>query len=111
MPLLAVSYILKALAEYADMDTMIAAFQSSFKTPITSVKVEDKEKSLAKIKEVFKDYQQDFLDGISVYGEDFWLNVRGSNTENKIRYTVEADHLEKMQEIQEKLTTIFSSPS
>jgi phosphomannomutase len=104
MPLLAVAYVLEALEEYADFATMIEAFQTSFKTPIISVKVEDKERSLAKIKEVFGEYEQDFLDGISVYGEDFWLNVRGSNTEHKIRYTVEADTEEKMQEIQKVLS-------
>jgi phosphomannomutase len=104
MPLLAVYYVLKAVEEYADFDTMVQAFQPSFKTPITSVRVEDKGKALAKIKEIFGEYEQDFLDGISVYGKDFWLNVRGSNTENKIRYTVEADTEEKMQEIQQLLS-------
>ena len=100
MPLLAVFYILSALEKFSDFDSMIASIQTTFKTPITSLKVEDKNRTIAGIKEAFKEYPQDFLDGVSVYGEDFWLNVRGSNTENKIRYTVEADTQQKMEEIQ-----------
>ena len=99
MPLLAMFYVLEALEEFEDFDAMIASFQSSFKTPIVSIKVEDKDYSLSVVQEVFSHYPQDFLDGISVYGEDFWLNMRGSNTEHKIRYTVEADTLERMEEI------------
>jgi phosphomannomutase len=78
----------------------VHAFQPTSKTPILSVHVADKERAVANVKDLFKDYQQDTLDGISVYGDDFWLNMRGSNTENKIRYTVEADTPEKMEELQ-----------
>ena len=107
MPLLAMFYVLQTLEEYADFDTMVASFHSLFKAPIVSMKVEDKEYCLSAVKEMFKEYPQDFLDGVSVYGEDFWLNVRGSNTENKVRYTVEAESLERMEEIKGKLEGIF----
>jgi len=103
MPLLALFYVLDTLEEYEHFDAMVASFQTSFKSPVVSIQVEDKEHSLAVVQEVFNHYPQDFLDGISIYGEDFWLNMRGSNTEHKIRYTVEADTLERMEEIQSLL--------
>jgi len=106
MPLLAVYYVLVALEEYASFDVMLSRLQTTFKTPITSRKVEDKERVIANIKEAFNKYKQDYLDGVSIYGPDFWLNVRASNTENKIRYTVEADTPEKMQEIQTLLSSL-----
>lgn len=106
MPLLAIFYILLALEKFPNLGALLQTLQTTFKTPIISVKVEDKERFLVQVKEIFKEYKQDFLDGISVYGEDFWLNVRVSNTEHKIRYTIEAESKEKMKEVQEKLAQI-----
>jgi phosphomannomutase len=42
------------------------------------------------IKETFSDGKQTFLDGISVAYEDWWFNVRASNTEPLIRLNLEA---------------------
>ncbi len=76
MPLLAVFYIISALADFSDFDAMIDSLQTLYKSPTISLKVEDKNRSLEAIKEIFKEFEQDYLDGVSVYGDDFWLNVR-----------------------------------
>jgi phosphomannomutase len=48
------------------------------------------------------------LDGISIYWDDFWFNVRWSNTENKIRFAVEANTKEKMDEVLLELKSIIN---
>ena len=61
-----------------------------FKTD-TNFQVADKEKMLKRIKEKYVDGKQDFLDGITVEYQDWWFNVRPSNTEPLLRLTLEAD--------------------
>ena len=108
MPLLALYYVLLELEEYNNFDEMITSFERYFKSPINSVKVEDKEESLNKIKEYYSTYKQEFMDGISVYGDNFWFNVRASNTENKLRFAVEADTEKKMNEVLNELQSIIN---
>lgn len=55
--------------------------------------VDDKEKVMESIEHEYKDVAKsiDWLDGISVWFDDFWFNVRPSNTEPLLRLNVEAD--------------------
>lgn len=109
MPLLVLYYVLKSLAYYGSYDHMMQRVAQYSKCPVTSIVVEDKQAVISRIKEFFAKEKQLEIDGISIYGSDFWCNVRTSNTENKIRYCVEADTLEKMQEIQSQLEKIIVS--
>ncbi len=52
--------------------------------------VEDKDATVQKIKDAFADGELSELDGITIAYEDFWFNVRGSNTEPKLRLNLEA---------------------
>ena len=66
--------------------------------------VEDVESSLEKIKTVFTgDFDE--LDGLSYYDENFWFNVRGSNTEPKLRVNIEAPSQKILDEVLEKIST------
>ena len=66
--------------------------------------VEDVESSLEKIKTVFTgDFDE--LDGLSYFEEDFWFNVRGSNTEPKLRVNIEASSQKTLDEVLEKIST------
>ena len=53
-------------------------------------------------------FEQTYLDGISVFGNDFWCNVRASNNEPKIRYVVEAETEAKRDEISQKIESIIN---
>jgi len=66
--------------------------------------VEDVESSLGNIKNVF-DGDFDELDGLSYFDENFWFNVRGSNTEPKLRLNVEATSQKTLEEVLEKIST------
>ena len=66
--------------------------------------VEDVESSLEKIKTVFTgDFDE--LDGLSYFDENFWFNVRGSNTEPKLRVNIEAPSQKIVDEVLEKIST------
>ena len=66
--------------------------------------VEDVESSLEKIKTVFTgDFDE--LDGLSYFDENFWFNVRGSNTEPKLRVNIEASSQKILDEVLEKIST------
>lgn len=108
MPLLALYYVLLELEEYNNFDEMVSSFERYFKSPINSVKVENKEESLNKIKKYYSAYKQEFMDGISVYGDNFWFNVRASNTENKLRFAVEANTKGEMDEVLLELKNIIN---
>ncbi len=58
--------------------------------------VDNKEKVMENIAKNYRDGKIDRLDGVSVEYSDFWFNVRGSNTENKIRLNLEARDKETM---------------
>ena len=66
--------------------------------------VEDVNISLDKIKTVFSG-NFDELDGLSYFDENFWFNVRGSNTEPKLRVNIEADSQTILDEVLEKIST------
>ncbi len=66
--------------------------------------VEDVENSLEKIKTVFTgDFDE--LDGLSYFDENFWFNVRGSNTEPKLRVNIEASSQKILDEVLDKIST------
>ena len=66
--------------------------------------VKDVNISLNKIKTVFSG-NFDELDGLSYFDEKFWFNVRGSNTEPKLRVNIEADSQTILDEVLEKIST------
>ena len=66
--------------------------------------VKNVDNSLKKVKTVFSG-NFDELDGLSYFGEDFWFNVRGSNTEPKLRVNIEASSQKILDEVLEKIST------
>ena len=66
--------------------------------------VESVNDSLEKIKTVFSG-NFDELDGLSYVDENFWFNVRGSNTEPKLRVNIEASSQKMLEEVLEKIST------
>ncbi len=49
-----------------------------------------------------------FIDGLSVYYEDFWFNLRKSNTENIVRLNAEAETKEELEKNLKKINNIMS---
>lgn len=54
---------------------------------------------MAKVPEIFADYELDTTDGIKVLGDKFWIHIRKSGTEPIIRVYVESETAEKSEKI------------
>lgn len=63
---------------------------------------------MKKIADTFARYNPITLDGISVYTDKYRFNVRPSNTENKIRFTVEADDEKEREQTVKKIHTLIT---
>jgi len=70
--------------------------------------VADKESKIKEIEEKFKDAEKSLhLDGLSIYYQDWWFNVRPSNTEPLLRLNLEAKSKELMEEKREEVLKII----
>lgn len=72
--------------------------------------VEDKDGKMKEIAETFKDAEVDWLDGVTCQYEDWWLNVRPSNTEPLLRLSLEAQTPDQMQEKIDLLKGMLGEP-
>ena len=66
--------------------------------------VKDINESIRNIESIFEG-EFDQTDGLSCFHRNFWFNVRGSNTENKLRINVEADTQEILDQVLEKISS------
>ena len=54
-------------------------------------------------------FEKDFdtLDGISYFEENYWFNIRGSNTEPKLRLNAEAENIDLLDNLVKKIRNII----
>lgn len=72
------------------MSELVGRFRKYVRLDEVNFKVADVQVEMQKIRDYFKDLTQDELDGVTVWHEDWWVNVRPSNTEPLLRVTLEA---------------------
>ncbi len=72
-------------------------------------KVDDKEAMVETIKGEFSDGELSEIDGITITYPDYWFNVRGSNTESKLRLNLEAVDKEIMEKYRDKIIALIES--
>jgi len=73
-------------------------------------KVDDKAGKMKEVEQRFADGKIDFLDGITVTFDDWWANVRPSNTEPFLRMCLEADTKELMEQKRAELFEVLGTP-
>lgn len=71
--------------------------------------VKDKEAVFTQLKEKYADAEISLLDGVSITYPDFWFNVRGSNTEDKVRLNLEAKDPAIMVKKRDEILAIIES--
>jgi len=64
---------------------------------------------MEKLKELYKEGKLDEKDGVRIDFEDWWFNVRPSNTEPKLRLNLEARTKELMEQKRDELLSIIRS--
>ena len=91
MPMIVVLKLLEKICESGKQlsDIVEPLKKYSHSGEINSL-VDDKDKKMKDIAERYKDAKISWLDGVTVEYEDYWFNVRPSNTEPLLRLNLEA---------------------
>ncbi len=69
--------------------------------------VDDKDAVLKRLASQYSDAKISYLDGITVTYDEFWFNVRPSNTEPKLRLNLEAKSKKLMQEKRDEVLNLI----
>ncbi len=72
--------------------------------------VEDKDAKIRELAEHFKKGKIDYLDGITVEFDDWWANIRKSNTEPMLRLNLEANDEPLMQDKLREVQRLLGEP-
>jgi len=70
-------------------------------------RIQDWDGLLEKLKEIYKDGEQRFIDGLSAEYPDWWFNIRPSKTEPLVRLVIEANSQEILEREKAKLLNIL----
>ncbi len=79
------------------MSELVAPLARYAKSPETNFEVEDKAGKIKELETTYADGRIDWLDGITVQYDDWWFNVRPSNTEPLLRLVCEAKTAELLE--------------
>ncbi len=84
--------LLQVISESNKLVSELSAELSPYaKSSEINFEVENKGEILEKIKQKYSNGKQDYLDGVTVEYQDWWFNIRASNTEPLLRLTIEAE--------------------
>jgi phosphomannomutase len=92
------------------LSQLIAPLERYHATGEVNFHVDDKEGMIRRLAEDFSDGEVDYLDGITAQFDDWWFNVRPSNTEPFLRLVLEARTLELMNEKKAVLLGYLGTP-
>ena len=109
---LAASQIMNLLAkENKPLSDLIQPLKKYSQSGEINSEVEDKDSKLEEIEAKYKDQSKEILhlDGLSMYFEDYWFNVRKSNTEPLLRLNLEADDNSTMEKKKEEILSLIRS--
>jgi phosphomannomutase len=95
--------------EKKKLSSLLYPFKKYFQTEEINIEVENKKETIEKVREIFSDGEELFIDGVYVSYKDWWFNLRESNTENLLRLRIEATTEELLKEKREKLISLISS--
>jgi phosphomannomutase len=108
------AFVLKFLQYISEQNKTVAEIVNPLKKyfhsgEINSV-VEDKAGKIQELAEKYRDAKNiSRLDGITIEYDNFWFNVRPSNTENKLRLNLEAVNSETMVQKRDEVLSLIKS--
>ena len=82
-------------------------FLSRFQSGELDFKVADKETAILKLENIFADGKISKPDGLTVEYENWWFNVRPSNTEPLLRVNIEAETEDLLEQARDKIEVIL----
>lgn len=89
------------------LSQLILEMQKFFQSGEINKKVSDSKIIIEKIKEKYNDAKIFFLDGISVEYDNWWFNIRSSNTEPLLRLNLEANTKDLMKEKTKEVLNLY----
>ena len=104
---------LHVLAALAETDRPLSALMTSYERYTASGEINstvaDQQAVLARLRERYAAYAHDELDGLTITADDWWFNVRASNTEPLLRLNVEAGDAATMQRVRDDVLGLIGS--
>ncbi len=97
-------------AQDAPLSQLIAPLKRYVQSGELNFKVEDKQGLMTKLQEKYASGQIDHLDGVTVQFDDWWFNVRPSNTEPFLRLNLEAKDSPTVAQRLHELEAILGKP-
>ncbi|MEW6553351.1 MAG: phosphomannomutase/phosphoglucomutase [Actinomycetota bacterium] len=108
--LIAAMFILEIVSlEEKPLSAILAPFKKYFASGEINSRVEDIPAKLEEIARLYAAGRVDRLDGITVEFDDWWFNVRPSNTEPLIRLNLEARSAELMEAKRDEVLAVIRS--
>jgi phosphomannomutase len=92
------------------IDDLLAPLRRTAATGEINFKVADKDALVRALRDKFSDGRQDTLDGITIEYDDWWFNVRPSNTEPFLRLNLEANTRDLLEKKRAQLYAILGTP-
>ncbi len=89
---------------------LVAPLQRYSHSGEINFEVEDKQAKMKEVADTFSDAKIDYLDGVTCQYEDWWCNVRPSNTEPLLRLSLEATDEAQMVEKINRVKEILGEP-
>ena len=89
------------------LSEQVAIFDKYVRSGEINSEVKNISFKLAELEKYFGDGKIDRLDGLTVEFDDWWFNVRPSNTEPLLRLNVEADNPELLKDVTNKVLSII----
>lgn len=109
-PILTLFKVLELLKETQQpLSELIKPVAKYFSSKEINFEVDDKQETIKRIEEHYKDGKILKIDGLTVEYKDWWFNIRPSNTEPLLRLTVEANTEKLLEEKVKELEKIISS--
>lgn len=110
MPIIMIGKMLELFnQESTNVADYIKQYQKYYHSGEINRSVGDKGLVFKLLNEEFKEAKISHLDGISVEYDNYWFNVRASNTENKVRLNLEAIDLKTMELNRDRIIKIIES--
>jgi phosphomannomutase len=102
--MLAALHVLAALGHTdRPLSDLVAEYELYVASGEINTRVEDQQQTMDQVATAFAGRgHQDWVDGLTVAGDDWWVNVRPSNTEPLLRLNVEAKAADKMMALRDE---------
>lgn len=95
--------------EGAPLHEMVKSVDPYFRSGEVNSRVDSIDATISRVKEAFASGQQDDMDGLTVTFDDFWFNLRPSNTEPLLRLNVEANSEELLKTRTDEILSIIKN--